>query len=117
MQDIYDELRIVRERLEDLDRRLESRVQDDAGGDSTRPDVLRYIKFPLNGIGGGQQAFVDWLTGAGWQTGKDQILVMYRGPAATTVGQGLDPRTNDRRTGYAIWSQISGYWEVIQEFC
>ncbi|CAB4131069.1 hypothetical protein UFOVP124_54 [uncultured Caudovirales phage] len=117
MQELYDELRILRERIEELDRRLESRVQDDAGAASSKPDILRYIKFPLGGIGGGQQAFVDWLSGGGWQTGKSQILVMYRGPAATTVGQGKDPRTNDNRTGYAVWSQISGYWEVIQEFC
>ena len=117
MQDVYDELRVLRDRLEELDRRLESRVQDDGGGSNAKPDICRYVKFPLNGIGGGQTAKVDWLSGGGWMTGKDQISVVYRGPSATTVGQGTDPRTNDRRTGYAIWSQISGYWEVIQEFC
>jgi hypothetical protein len=117
MADLHDEQRVLRERIEDLERRLESRIQDD-GAVSSPPDVLRYIRFPLGGIGGGQTAYVDWFAGGGgWQTGAGQLYVIYRGPATTTVGQGLDPRTSDRRTGYAAWNAPAGTWDVIQEFC
>ena len=114
---IDDELRILRERIEDLERRLESRVQDSADASTARPDVCRLIKFPYTGLGGGQTASVDWLAATGWKTGKEQISVVYRGPSATTAGQGTDPRTGDRRTGYAAWCQATGTWDVLQEFC
>ena len=117
MQNILDELRILRERLSDLDRRMESKVQDSADLQAAKPDVCRLIKFPLTGIGGGQIARVDWLGSGGWVSGNKQIQVVYRGPAATVVGQGTDPRTGDRRTGYAVWCQMTGTWDVLQEFC
>ena len=117
MHDTYDELRLLRERMEDLERRLESRIQDDAGGSAALADVLRLIKFPLGGIGGGSTAYVDWLGGSSWNTGSSQLEVIYRGSASTTVGQGIDPRTGDRRTGYAGWNARASSWDVIQEFC
>jgi hypothetical protein len=116
MQDLYTELRTLRERLEDLDRRMESRIQDDGGASSSKPDVLRYIKFPLGGIGGQQSAKVDYYAN-GWQTGKNQISVVFRGPNSVTVGQGTDPRTGTNRTGYAAWNYQTASWDVIQEFC
>jgi len=116
-QPTYNELRILRERIEDLERRLESRVQDSADPSPGRPEICRLIRFPYSGIGGGQTARVDWLAATGWQTGTNQIAVVYRGPAASTAGQGTDPRTSDRRTGYAVWCQATGTWDVLQEFC
>ena len=117
MQDIYDDLRVLRDRMEELNQKIESRIQDDTGSSSTKSESGRLVKFPLGGIGGGQTAKVDWLGSSGWVTGSKQITVVYRGPSTTVVGQGTDPRTGTNRTGYVLWCQQTGTWDVIQEFC
>ncbi len=115
-QDLYDELRIVRERLDEQDRLIGSLVQDDGGGGGSL-DVIRRIRFPISGIAGGATASVDWLTSDGWKTGDDQMGVYFRASSALTVGNGLDSHTGAQKEGYAGYVSQTALWEVIQELC
>ena len=82
MHDVFDELRLLRERMAELERRLESRVQDDGAV----PWAARWgapCQFLLGGIGGGQTAYVDWLGGVLGRPSAGVDVRTYRGPAST----------------------------------